>query len=62
MPKLSTPAPVQLNTSYSQVEMENFMLQDEQEILHTVREILDELMREPSESSIKKILDHAKLI
>lgn len=62
MPKLSTPAPVQLNTSYSQVEMENFMLQDEQEILHTVKEILDELMREPSESCIKKILDHAKLI
>lgn len=61
MPKVFSSQDIQLIKNHRQMEMENFMLQDEQEILQFIQEELDRLIKEPSDSLVNRILNYANL-
>jgi hypothetical protein len=61
MPKVFSSQDIQLIKNHRQMEMENFMLQDEQEILQFIQEELDQLTKEPSDSLVNRILNYANL-
>lgn len=61
MPKVFSSQDIQLIKNHRQMEMENFMLQDEQEILQFIQEELDQLIKEPSDSLVNRILNYANL-
>lgn len=61
MPKIFSSQDIQLIKNHRQMEMENFMLQDEQEILQFIQEELDQLIKEPSDSLVNRILNYANL-
>lgn len=61
MIKISTPTDSTLIGSEHPEEMEDFLQQGEQEFLQLVEAELDQLLLEPSESIIKKILGYARL-
>jgi hypothetical protein len=60
MPKVFTSQDIQLLNDRHQREMENFMLQDEQEILQLIHQELDQLIQEPSGLLIDRILNYVK--
>lgn len=60
MPKVFTSQDIQLLNDKHQREMENFMLQDEQEILQLIHQELDLLIQEPSGLLIDRILNYVK--
>ncbi|MFM6976459.1 MAG: hypothetical protein ACKOW2_06395 [Sphingobacteriaceae bacterium] len=61
MIKVSTPKNVYLSADQTAEEVADFLHQDEQEFLQHIKNELDQLMREPSETGIQKILAYASL-
>lgn len=61
MPKVIIPSDYSLISDSSEELKEDFMLQDEQEILQCILADLNALIREPQKSTIEKILQHASL-
>jgi hypothetical protein len=61
MSRISTPPDLSFIQKKRLMERADFLQQDEQEVLQLIEQELDQLLRDPSELSIKKILIYAAL-